>query len=116
MKHSGSCHCGKIAFDLEGDIQDVIECNCSICRRKGSLLWFGPRDALVLKTPESDLGTYTFNKHHLQHRFCTTCGISPFCEGDNPKSGTRMVAVNVRCLPDVDLKALTVTEYDGAKL
>ena len=116
MKHSGSCHCGKIAFELEGDIKEVIDCNCSLCRRRGGLLWFGSRDALVLTTPESDLGTYTFNKHHIQHHFCTTCGISPFGEGDNPKGGARMLAVNVRCLPDVELKALTVHEYDGAKL
>ena len=116
MKHAGSCHCGKIAFDLEGDIKEVINCNCSLCRRRGSLLWFAPRDALVLTTPESDLATYTFNKHHIQHHFCTTCGISPFGEADHPKSGTRMVAVNVRCLPHVDLKALSVNEYDGAKL
>jgi hypothetical protein len=116
MKHSGSCHCGRVAFDLEADITEVTECNCSICRRRGALLWFGARDALVLRTPESDLSTYTFNKHHIQHRFCAACGVSPFGEADDPRSGGRMLAVNVRCLPDVDFKALKVNQFDGASL
>ena len=57
MKHAGSCHCGRIAFELEADIKEVADCNCSLCRRRGGLLWFGPRAALALKTPESDLST-----------------------------------------------------------
>ncbi|KAF1714392.1 aldehyde-activating protein [Pseudoxanthomonas yeongjuensis] len=113
MKHQGSCHCGKIAFEVEGDISEAYDCNCSMCRRRGGLLWFAPRAALVLKTPESDLSTYTFNKHHIQHHFCATCGISPYGEGDNPKSGP-MAAVNVRCLPDVDLSSLKIVPIDGA--
>lgn len=115
MKHAGSCHCGRIAFELEGEIAEALDCNCSLCRRRGGLLWFGPREALTLTTPEADLSTYTFNRHHLQHRFCAHCGISPFSEGVNPKDGAKTVAVNVRCLPDVDLKALKINEYDGAR-
>jgi hypothetical protein len=113
MKHQGSCHCGRIAFEVEGDISEVYDCNCSMCRRRGGLLWFGPRDAFTLKTPESDVATYTFNKGHIQHHFCTHCGIAPYGEGDSPKTGPT-VAVNVRCLPDVDLSALKVTSVDGA--
>ncbi len=116
MIHAGSCHCGKIAFEVEADITQVTDCNCSLCRRRGGLLWFGPREALVLKTPESDVSTYTFNKHHIQHHFCATCGISPYGEADNPKTGALMVAVNVRCLPEVDLGNLKVVAFDGASL
>ena len=116
MKHAGSCHCGRIAFELEADINEVTDCSCSLCRRRGGLLWFGPRAALALKTPESGLSTYTFNKHHIQHHFCATCGVSPFGEADDPRTGARMIAVNVRCLPDVDLKSLKVNEFDGAAL
>lgn len=116
MKHEGSCHCGRIAFELEADIREAMDCNCSLCRRRGGLLWFGPDAALVLKTDAADVSTYTFNKHHIQHHFCAHCGISPYGEADNPKTGTRMVAVNVRCLPDLDLKALKINEYDGASL
>jgi hypothetical protein len=73
-----------------------------------------PREALTLKTPESDFATYRFNKEHLAHHFCPTCGIAPFSEGADPRTGAKMVAVNVRCLPDVDLSALKVAQVDGA--
>lgn len=116
MTHQGSCHCGAIAFELEGEVTEAIDCNCSLCRRRGGLLAFFPREALTLKTPESNLGTYTFNKHALQHHFCPTCGIAPFSEGVHPKTGAKMAAVNVRCLPEVDLAALQVKQVDGASL
>ncbi|HET6587333.1 MAG TPA: GFA family protein, partial [Oleiagrimonas sp.] len=43
MSHQGSCHCGRVAFEVEGDPEQLIECNCSHCSRKGYLLWFVPR-------------------------------------------------------------------------
>ena len=114
--HAGSCHCGAIEFTLEGDIDTVIDCNCSMCRRRGSLLAFFPRSAMELKAADADIATYTFNKHAIRHRFCATCGVSPFGEGTHPQTGDATVAVNVRCLPDVDLASLTVIPYDGASL
>lgn len=38
MLYQGSCHCGNIKFTAEGEIGEVMSCNCSICERKGSLL------------------------------------------------------------------------------
>ena len=115
MLYEGSCHCGRIAFTVDGTIDKALACNCSICQRKGSLLWFGPRSALTLKTPESDLSTYEFNKHVLHHQFCANCGIAPFTYGTDPK-GNAMAAINVRCLEGVDLAKLERTPFDGRSL
>ena len=112
MLYQGSCHCGKIAFEVEGEIDSALACNCSICSRKGSLLWFVPRDKLRLKTPESAISTYTFNKHVIKHQFCSTCGIHPYGEGTDPK-GNAMAAVNLRCVENIDLDAIPVHHYDG---
>lgn len=112
MTHQGSCHCGKVRFEVDGTIAGVISCNCSICERKGALMWFVPRDALRLSTPEEDLSTYTFNKHVIQHRFCAACGIHPYGEGVDPK-GNRMAAINIRCLEGIDLGAVEVQAFDG---
>lgn len=116
MTHEGSCHCGGIAFTVSGEIHEAIDCNCSLCRRRGGLLAFFPRDAFRLSTPESAYATYRFNRHAIDHHFCPVCGIAPFSEGVNPATGEAMVAVNVRCLPDVDLDALTIKPVDGARL
>jgi hypothetical protein len=115
MKYKGSCHCGRIAFEVEGTIDRGLACNCSICQRKGSLLWFVPRDQFKLLTPETDAAAYTFNKHVIKHRFCATCGISPFAEGVDPK-GNRMAAINIRCLEGIDLAAVPVKLFDGRSL
>lgn len=112
MKYRGSCHCGKVAFEVEGEITDALSCNCSICVRKGSLLWFAPRNALKLLTPDDAASTYTFNKHVIQHRFCASCGIHPFGEGVDPK-GNAIAAINIRCIEGIDLNAVPVTHFDG---
>jgi len=112
MVHQGSCHCGQITFTYEGEVKQAIECNCSHCRRKGYLLTFGPRQALNLGVPESALATYTFNKHVIRHHFCPKCGCAPFGFGKD-KNGNDTVAVNVRCLPDVDLGTLRIQPVDG---
>ncbi|MEH6434168.1 GFA family protein [Massilia sp. DD77] len=112
MHYQGSCHCGAVAFDVEGEIDGAMACNCSICSRKGSLLWFVTRDKLRLKTPEEAASTYMFNKHVIKHRFCPTCGIHPYGEGSDPK-GNAMAAINIRCLENLDLDGIPVHHYDG---
>lgn len=112
MNYKGSCHCGQVAFEVEGEINGAISCNCSICRKKGALMWFVPRDSLHLLTPDENASTYLFHKHVIKHRFCPNCGIHPYGEGADAK-GNRMAAVNLRCLEDIDLAAVPVTPYDG---
>jgi len=112
MTYTGSCHCGKIAFDVEGELKGALACNCSICSRRGSLLWFVPRDSLQVRAAEEDIATYTFNKHVIRHRFCRSCGMHPFGEGTDPK-GHAMAAINIRCLENVDLAAVPVQQFDG---
>lgn len=115
MKYHGSCHCGRIAFDVEGELKGALAGNCSICQRKGSLLWFVPREQLQLSTPEADASTYTFNKHLIRHRFCPVCGIHPYGEGTDPQ-GRSMAAINIRCLEGVDLAGVPVQQFDGRSL
>jgi hypothetical protein len=115
MKYKGSCHCGRAAFEVEGTIDRGLACNCSICQRKGSLLWFVPRDALKLLTPEANASTYTFNKGLIQHRFCPTCGMHPYGEGTDPQ-GNRRAAVNLRCVEGIELESIAVTHFDGRSM
>lgn len=115
MTYRGGCHCGRIAFEVEGSLEQVLECNCSICSKRGSLLWFVPRGQLRLTTPESDLATYTFNTGRIRHRFCDRCGCAPFGEGVD-QDGIPTAAVNVRCLDDVNVWALKVVPFDGRRL
>ena len=115
MHYKGSCHCGQIAFEVEGEITEVMDCNCSICSRMGSLLWFVPRDKLHLLTPEEILATYKFGEQTISHHFCPKCGMHPFGEGVDP-AGNRMAAINVRCLENFDFSSVPVKHFDGRSL
>ena len=112
MTYKGSCHCGRVAFEVEGEPTSALACNCSMCSRKGSLLWFVPRDKLRLLTPDEQASTYLFNKHVIRHRFCAVCGIHPYGEGRDP-AGNAMAAVNLRCLEGLDLSTIPVEHFDG---
>jgi hypothetical protein len=115
MSTRGSCHCGKVAYTLDVTPTAAIECNCSICRRKGLILAAVAPEVFHLETSRDELATYTFNRHAIRHQFCRTCGCAPFSEGTSP-DGKELVAVNLRCAEDLDLATLEITPFDGASL
>lgn len=113
MAYSGSCHCGAVAFTVKADAPaSALSCNCSHCRRKGFLLNFVPAEQFSLDSGEDSLVTYTFHKHQIRHRFCRTCGVQPFAEGES--DGAPIRGINLRCVPDIDLDALAIQKVDGA--
>jgi hypothetical protein len=114
-KHSGGCHCGRVRYEVEGDLGQVVSCNCSICQKRGYLLAFVPASQFKLLSGESDQTDYQFNKKIVHHLFCSTCGVGSFGKGTGP-NGVEMVAVNVRCLDGIDLAALNATQVDGKSL
>lgn len=111
MTYYGSCHCGAIRFHVEGDIRELVSCSCPHCRKKGYLLWFTSRDALTLSTSKSNLGSYTFDKHIIQHHFCPNCGCAPFGFGYDGH-GHGLAAVNARCLDQLNLDGIPIVERD----
>ncbi len=110
--NTGSCHCGRVSFEVDGEFEQAIECNCSHCSRKGYLLWFVPRDKLRLATPIEELSTYRFNKHVIDHHFCPDCGCAPFGIGISP-DGKPTAAINIRCLEGVELTEVKRVPVDG---
>ena len=108
----GSCHCGAVAFEAEGDFSSALECNCSHCSRKGYLLVFVPRQALRISTPPEAMSTYRFNRHVIAHQFCSRCGCAPFGLGVDPQ-GNEMAAINIRCLEGIELENVQRNQVDG---
>lgn len=108
----GACHCEAIVYEVSADIGTVISCNCSICSKKGHLLAFTGVDQFKLLKGEDALMEYRFHKKKIAHLFCKHCGIGTFGRGTTP-DGKSMVAINVRCLDNVDISALTIKSVDG---
>jgi hypothetical protein len=110
--HQGGCHCGKVRFEATTDLAHVISCNCSICTKHGLLLTFLPATKFKLLDGEEQLEEYRFNKGRIRHTFCRECGVETFGRGKHPE-GFDMVALNVRCLDDIDLARLNPVPFDG---
>lgn len=110
--YTGGCHCGKVRYEVTADLSFAMDCNCSICAKKGHILTFVPSTQFKLLSGKDALVDYQFNKHVVHHLFCGTCGISSFGSGKKP-DGTEMNSINVRCLDDVDVGALEVQHFDG---
>ena len=112
--YSGGCHCGDVRFEVDADLasEQVLDCNCSICSKKGFLHVMVPPDRFRLLTEKSALRTYTFNTHVAKHTFCGRCGMHPFY---TPRSHPDHIDVNVRCLDDVDVGSLQITPFDGQR-
>jgi hypothetical protein len=111
MKYSGSCHCQKVRIEFETDLKEVMACNCSICLRRGHLLAFGPASNFKLLTDRSALTDYQWGKKSIHFYFCSTCGCAPFGQAEMPDGPA--VAVNARCLENIDLEKIPVVHFDG---
>jgi len=113
--YQGGCHCGQVRYEATVDLDNpVIACNCSMCGRAGTLLTFVPSDQFRLLSGEDNLTDYQFGPKHIHHLFCKTCGIKSFARGQGKNGPT--VAINTRCLDNVDPVKLPVHHYDGKSM
>jgi len=108
----GGCHCGRVRFRVRTALGRVTRCNCSICRRKGSLHQrVDPEDFTLLAGREA-LSEYRFGTRTATHYFCRECGIHPFAR---PRISPRSFVVNLRCLDAFDAieSGLRAELFDG---
>ena len=109
--YEGSCHCRRVWFRVRADLDQLLECNCSVCTKKGILHLIVPPQHFELLNGERDLATYQFNTNTAKHTFCPHCGMHPFYV---PRSDPDKISVNSRCLDGVDPAALRPTRFfDG---
>jgi len=109
--HTGSCACGAVAYEVDTDLEGLMECNCSHCYRKGFVLAFVSPEAFRV-TREGPQTEFTFNTHKIRHRFCDTCGVQSFARGEK-RDGSPVVAVNIRTLTDIEPWSWTAQRVDG---
>ncbi len=110
--YEGGCHCGAVRFRVRVARYEALDCNCSICRRKGFLHLIVPPEDFELLSGGEALVTYSFNTHVAKHRFCRVCGTHPFY---TPRSHPDQVDVNIHCLDDVPVERFSIEKFDGRR-
>ncbi len=107
---TGGCHCGRVRFSVRlSRDQTALECNCSICTKKGFLHLIVAAEQFELRSGQDVMSTYTFNTGIAEHTFCRLCGIHAFYR---PRSHPDGFDVNMRCL-DTWPEWVTITPFDG---
>ena len=80
-KHRGGCLCGAVAFEVAGDLKDVVACHCSLCRRQtGHFLAFTAAWLEEFKLTESRGLTWYQASPGARRGFCGRCGAVLFYE------------------------------------
>jgi hypothetical protein len=98
---TGRCHCGSVEFevDLENGLENLRRCNCSLCRRKGSIIASVSVDRLRVIKGGDMLTLYQWNSKTARHYFCKICGIYTHHQR---RSNPGQFGFNVACIEGVN--------------
>jgi hypothetical protein len=111
----GSCHCGKAGWTLEGDPGSITACNCTMCRRYGTLWAYDYEGERM--TVSGETASYTRASREtssLEILFCPTCACVVSWRGLRiGKDGRRRMAVNIRLAPPDEVASLPIDQFDG---
>ena len=108
--YEGGCHCGAVRFRVDVDRHEAVDCNCSMCSKKGIVHLIVPLERFEILSGGDNLTTYRFNTGVARHTFCRTCGIHPFY---TPRSHPDQIDVNVRCLDGDAAGRFSIVPFDG---
>jgi hypothetical protein len=123
MSITGSCHCGKAAFRIDGELpEQLTRCTCSFCAKRGALLAYFQPIQFHSTAVEADDAVYRWQTKQVAHHFCAHCGCATFSESpafepDGKWDGsTRRIGANARLFDDYDAALAKVVVIDGKHL
>jgi hypothetical protein len=106
------CHCGEVEaeINIEGNLEKVIICNCSICKRRNAVMGIIKNEDFKIVKGKERLKLYQFHSKVAKHYFCSNCGIYTH---HNPRVNPAMTGINLGCIDEInifDLKDITVND------
>ena len=110
---TGTCHCGAVRVELPRKPRSVTNCNCSICRRYGTLWAYYKAAEVHIVAPPDTTDAYSWGRKSQRFVRCSTCGCIVHWEKLAPTAESR-VGVNVRLFDPAVLGAVRIRRLDGA--
>ncbi len=110
----GSCHCGAIRITVPGPPEQILQCNCSLCRKTG---WIGgfwdPEDVKITADPDMR-NNYVQGDKTITVWNCRRCGMTSYW---TPLTAPpERMGVNMRLFEPEGWAHLPVRHVDGASL
>ncbi len=107
----GSCHCGEVTWRYAGTPQAVTACNCTLCRRYGTLWAYHYENEWIHVA--GDTRVYRRGRM-VDFHFCARCGCVAYWRSQVLEpNGQRRMAVNVRLAEPESVAHLPVEHFDG---
>ncbi|WP_088342954.1 MULTISPECIES: GFA family protein [Rhodomicrobium] len=107
----GSCHCGAVRWSFEGLPEAATACNCTACRRYGTLWAYDYEDGRIRASGATR--PYVRGRN-LAFHFCPECGCVAYWRELSPgEDGRRRIAVNLRLAEPAAVAAIVVDHFDG---
>lgn len=108
----GTCLCTAVQLGVARRPRQVTQCNCSVCRRYGTLWAYYRRSAVSIEAPRGALVNYTVPNGDLRFVHCRTCGCVICWDGPGRGRDQRM-GVNTRLLDHALMADVPVMLLDG---
>src|SRR5262245_45648310 len=109
----GSCHCGRIRVELSRRPRSLTNCNCSICRRYGTLwAYYKAAEVKIVAAPDAT-ADYSWGRKSQRFVRCSTCGCVINWEKLAATSESR-VGVNARLFDPDAIGPVRIRLLDGA--
>jgi len=110
---TASCHCGAVRMEIAETPTRLTDCNCSICRRLGTLWAYYTKDRVAfLMAPGATTG-YAQGEKTLEIHHCNVCGCTTHWTSISKDAPDRM-AVNARLFDPADRAGIPIRKFDGA--
>jgi hypothetical protein len=95
-----TCHCGaiEIQVNLQEKIDKLMRCNCSMCKRKGTMVATINKENLKIVKGEDKIKIYQFNTKVAKHHFCSECGVQTH---NLRRSDPNTYGINVGCINEI---------------
>jgi hypothetical protein len=106
-----SCHCGAVRIEVDAAPETVKDCNCSICRRRGTLwAYYSPKNVRI----QGATSIYMWGDRMIEFHSCRVCHCTTHWAPVD-ESYDRM-AVNARLMAPEVLANASVLKNDGASM
>jgi hypothetical protein len=108
----GSCHCGAVQWSFEGVPDSATACNCTVCRRYGTL-WAYDYEGEGIKVT-GPTKTYVRGDASLAFHFCSDCGCVAYWRSLTANAeGRRRIAVNLRLTEPEPVARIPIRHFEG---
>ena len=110
---TATCHCGAIKVAVPRRPRSLTACNCSICRRYGTLWAYYKGSQVRVTSAPGALSRYRWGDKSLAFVRCRNCGCVTHWQQTGPTETDRM-GVNARNFEPRSIEAVRIRRLDGA--